>query len=143
VARGDILAAILGSVLFANSFPRGSGYSPRGSGGILLTMAVESMIPEAFDGTPLFRLSSGTIAVLWVCNDYRSLRSGVGLPTDLGREKPTRRPTSCWRPTSSDSLETPAIRTIYRILLNNPGYVTTSPWTSMSISRTKSLSNDS
>jgi hypothetical protein len=31
------------------------------SGGILVAMAVESMIPEAFDKTPLF---SGTIAVL-------------------------------------------------------------------------------
>jgi hypothetical protein len=33
--------------------------------------------------------------------------------------------------------------TIYRTLLNSPGYVTTSPWTSMSTSRTKSVSNDS
>jgi zinc transporter ZupT len=61
VARGDILAAILGSVLFANASPEVAGILDAVSGGILLAMAVESMIPEAFDRTPLF---SGTIAAL-------------------------------------------------------------------------------
>jgi len=55
------VTTILGSVLFANASPEVAGILDAVSGGILLAMAVESMIPEAFDGTPLF---SGTIAVL-------------------------------------------------------------------------------
>ena len=54
-------AAILGSVLFADASAEVSGALDAGSGGILLAMAVESMIPEAFGRTPLF---SGTVAVI-------------------------------------------------------------------------------
>jgi zinc transporter, ZIP family len=55
------VAAILGSIVFANASPEMAGILDAVSGGILVAMAVESMIPEAFDKTPLF---SGTIAVL-------------------------------------------------------------------------------
>ena len=55
------VGAVLGSVLFANASPAVAGIFDAVSGGILVAMAVESMIPEAFDKTPLF---SGTIAVL-------------------------------------------------------------------------------
>jgi ZIP family zinc transporter len=55
------VAAVLGSVLFADASPDVAGIFDAVSGGILVAMAVESMIPEAFDKTPLF---SGTIAVL-------------------------------------------------------------------------------
>jgi len=55
------VTTILGSVLFANASQEVAGILDAVSGGILLAMAVESMIPEAFDRTPLF---SGTIAVL-------------------------------------------------------------------------------
>jgi len=55
------VSAIIGSLLFANASPQAAGILDAVSGGILLAMAVESMIPEAFDKSPLF---SGTIAVL-------------------------------------------------------------------------------
>ena len=55
------VGAVLGSVVFANASPAVAGIFDAVSGGILVAMAVESMIPEAFDKTPLF---SGTIAVL-------------------------------------------------------------------------------
>jgi zinc transporter, ZIP family len=47
--------------LVCQCFPRGGGYVDAVSGGILVAMAMESMVPEASDKTPLF---SGTIAVL-------------------------------------------------------------------------------
>jgi len=55
------VAAVVGFVLFANAPPEVAGIFDAVSGGILVAMAVESMIPEAFGKTPLF---SGTIAVL-------------------------------------------------------------------------------
>ena len=55
------LAAALGSVFFAAVSRTTEGLLEGVSGGILLAMAVETMIPEAFDKAPLF---SGTIAVL-------------------------------------------------------------------------------
>ena len=55
------VAAVLGSVFFAGASPMVAGILDALSGGILLAMAVETMIPEAFDKAPLF---SGTVAVL-------------------------------------------------------------------------------
>ncbi len=55
------LAAALGGVFFAAASPTMSGILDALSAGILLAMAVETMIPEAFDKAPLF---SGTVAVL-------------------------------------------------------------------------------
>jgi ZIP family zinc transporter len=55
------VSAIVGSLLFADASPPALGILDAVSGGILLAMTVESMIPEAFDRSPLF---SGTIAVL-------------------------------------------------------------------------------
>jgi zinc transporter, ZIP family len=55
------VAAVLGSVLFAAASPEVAGALDALSGGVLLAMAVETMIPEAFDEAPLF---SGTVAVL-------------------------------------------------------------------------------
>ena len=55
------VAAVLGSVFFAAASPTMAGILDALSGGILLAMAVETMIPEAFDKAPLF---SGTVAVL-------------------------------------------------------------------------------
>ena len=55
------LAAALGAVLFASASPTMSGTLDALSGGILLAMALETMVPEAFDKAPLF---SGSVAVL-------------------------------------------------------------------------------
>jgi zinc transporter, ZIP family len=55
------IAAILGSVFFATASSEMAGILDAVSGGLLVAMAVESMIPEAFDKNPGF---SGTIAVL-------------------------------------------------------------------------------
>lgn len=55
------VAAIVGSLLFAVASPKVAGTLDALSGGILLAMAVETMIPEASDRAPLF---SGTVAVL-------------------------------------------------------------------------------
>jgi len=55
------VAAALGSVVFGAASPMAAGILDALSGGILLAMAVETMIPEAFDRAPLF---SGTVAVL-------------------------------------------------------------------------------
>lgn len=55
------LAAALGSVFFAAASPTMAGMLDALSAGILLAMAVETMIPEAFDRAPLF---CGTVAVL-------------------------------------------------------------------------------
>ena len=55
------VAAALGSLLFAAASPEVAGALDALSGGILLAMAVETMLPEAFDKAPLF---SGTVAVL-------------------------------------------------------------------------------
>ena len=55
------VAAVLGSLSLANATPAVAGTLAALGGGILLAVAMETMIPEAFDKTPLF---SGTIAVL-------------------------------------------------------------------------------
>jgi ZIP family zinc transporter len=55
------VAAVLGCLLFAAASPKVAGTLDALSGGILLAMAVETMIPEALDRAPLF---SGTVAVL-------------------------------------------------------------------------------
>lgn len=55
------MAAVLGSIFFATASSGTAGTLDALSGGILLAMAVETMIPEAFHKAPLF---SGTIAVL-------------------------------------------------------------------------------
>lgn len=56
-----LFASASGSVLFARASSPLTGTLEALSGGLLLAMAVETMIPEAFDKAPLF---SGTIAVL-------------------------------------------------------------------------------
>lgn len=55
------VAAVLGSLLFAGASSAMAGMLEALSAGILLAVAVETMIPEAFDRAPLF---SGVIAVL-------------------------------------------------------------------------------
>ena len=55
------VAAIVGSLLFAAASPEVSGALDAIAGGVLLTIALETMIPEAFEKAPLF---SGTIAVV-------------------------------------------------------------------------------
>jgi zinc transporter, ZIP family len=55
------VAAVLGSLMFAAASPGLAGTLEALSGGILLAMAVETMIPEALDKAPLF---VGAIAVL-------------------------------------------------------------------------------
>ena len=55
------MAAALGSLFFAAASPPMAGLLEALSAGILLAMAVETMLPEAFDKAPLF---SGTIAML-------------------------------------------------------------------------------
>jgi ZIP family zinc transporter len=55
------VAAALGSVLFAAASPTTAGILDALSAGILLALAIETMIPEAFDKAPLF---CGTITVL-------------------------------------------------------------------------------
>jgi ZIP family zinc transporter len=55
------VASVLGALLFAAASPGMAGALAALSGGILLSMAVETMIPEAFDRAPLF---SGAVAVL-------------------------------------------------------------------------------
>lgn len=55
------IAAVLGSVLFAAASPATAGTFDALSGGILLAMAMETMIPEAFESAPIF---SGAVAVL-------------------------------------------------------------------------------
>jgi len=55
------LAAALGSVFFAAASPTMAGMLDALSGGVLLAMAIETMIPEAFDKAPLF---CGAVAVL-------------------------------------------------------------------------------
>jgi ZIP family zinc transporter len=55
------VAAVVGSLLFAAASPEVAGALDALAGGILLTIALETMIPEAFDKAPLF---SGTIAVV-------------------------------------------------------------------------------
>ena len=54
-------AAVLGALLLADASAGVAGALDALSGGILLALAMETMIPEAFDKMPLF---SGTIAVL-------------------------------------------------------------------------------
>jgi ZIP family zinc transporter len=54
------IAAVAGSLLFATASPNMAGGLDALAGGILLSMAVETMIPEAFDKGPSF---SGTVAV--------------------------------------------------------------------------------
>ena len=54
------IAAVAGSLLFATASPNMAGALDALSGGLLLSMAVETMIPEAFSKGPLF---SGTVAV--------------------------------------------------------------------------------
>jgi ZIP family zinc transporter len=54
-------AAVLGSLLLANLSLEHAGALDAIAGGLLLAMAVESMIPEAFDKSPRF---SGTIAAV-------------------------------------------------------------------------------
>jgi zinc transporter, ZIP family len=60
MARGST-SLVVGSVSFAQASPEVAGILDAVGAGVLVAMAVESMIPEAFDNTPLF---SGTIAVL-------------------------------------------------------------------------------
>lgn len=55
------VASIVGALLFASASPAMAGAIGALSAGILLGMAVETMIPEAFDSAPLF---SGAVAVL-------------------------------------------------------------------------------
>jgi zinc transporter, ZIP family len=55
------IAAVLGSVAFASASPAMAGVFDALSGGILLAMAAETMIPEAFEKAPIF---SGAVAVL-------------------------------------------------------------------------------
>jgi ZIP family zinc transporter len=55
------VAAVVGSLLFAAASPAMAGVFDALSGGILLAMAAETMIPEAFEKAPVF---SGAIAVL-------------------------------------------------------------------------------
>jgi zinc transporter ZupT len=55
------VAAVAGSLLFATASPGMAGTLEALSGGILLAMAVETMIPEALEKAPLF---IGSIAVL-------------------------------------------------------------------------------
>jgi ZIP family zinc transporter len=55
------VAAVLGSLLFAAAPPSMAGAFHALSAGILLAMAVETMIPEALDKAPAF---SGAVAVL-------------------------------------------------------------------------------
>lgn len=55
------LMAVLGSFVFAAASPVMAGTLDALSGGILLAMAMEAMIPEAVDKAPAF---SGTVAVL-------------------------------------------------------------------------------
>jgi ZIP family zinc transporter len=55
------VASVLGALLFAAASPGTAGALAALSGGILLSLAVETMIPEAFDRAPLF---SGAVAVL-------------------------------------------------------------------------------
>ena len=55
------VCALLGAHLFAGASPATAGALGALSGGILLGMAVETMIPEAFESAPLF---SGAVAVL-------------------------------------------------------------------------------
>jgi ZIP family zinc transporter len=55
------VAAVLGSLLLTGASPQLAGVLDALAGGVLLAMALETMIPEAFHETPLF---SGTIAVL-------------------------------------------------------------------------------
>jgi ZIP family zinc transporter len=54
-------AAVVGAVLLVASPPAVQGMLEAFSGGVLLTMAAETMIPEAFERSPAF---SGAIAVL-------------------------------------------------------------------------------
>jgi zinc transporter, ZIP family len=54
------MAAVAGSLLFATASPNMAGALDALSGGILLSLAMETMIPEAFDKGPLF---SGTVVV--------------------------------------------------------------------------------
>ena len=58
---GYPVAAVLRSLLFAAASPGMAGTFEALSGGILLAMAVETMIPEALERAPLF---IGAIAVL-------------------------------------------------------------------------------
>lgn len=55
------VASVLGTLLFAGASPTMAGALGALSGGILLGIAVETMIPEAFESAPLF---SGAVAVL-------------------------------------------------------------------------------
>jgi ZIP family zinc transporter len=55
------IAAVAGSLLLANASPALAGALDALAGGILLAMAAETMIPEAFDKSPLF---SGTVVAL-------------------------------------------------------------------------------
>ena len=55
------VAAVLGSLLFAAASPATAGAFHALSAGILLAMAVETMIPEAFEKAPAF---CGSVAVL-------------------------------------------------------------------------------
>jgi zinc transporter, ZIP family len=55
------VAAVGGSLFFATASPDMTGTLDALSGGILLAMAAETMIPEAFDRSPLF---SGTVVAL-------------------------------------------------------------------------------
>jgi zinc transporter, ZIP family len=55
------LGAVVGSLVFARASPEMAGCLDALSGGILLALALETMIPEGFDKSPLF---SGTVAVL-------------------------------------------------------------------------------
>jgi ZIP family zinc transporter len=48
------VAAVMGSLLLAAASPQMAGTLDALSGGILLAMAVETMIPEALEGAPLF-----------------------------------------------------------------------------------------
>ena len=57
----NLVVAGFAAAFFAAASPMMTGILEALSGGILLAMAVETMIPEAFDKAPLF---SGTIAVL-------------------------------------------------------------------------------
>lgn len=55
------IAAVLGSLLFAAASPATAGTFDALAGGILLALAMETMIPEAFENAPIF---SGAVAVL-------------------------------------------------------------------------------
>lgn len=55
------VASVVGALLFATASPVVAGALGALSGGLLLGMAVETMIPEAFEDAPLF---SGVVAVL-------------------------------------------------------------------------------